>query len=183
MNIQQLSVSYLAEHDRLLLRIMSTDQQELQLLITRKLMLGMWPLAQRIVTEHTAAFAASAPQVAAASPVARQAMAEFSKAATLAKADFTTPYQTEVKWRPLGLEPLLVTEVRITPQSGGRVGLHWLEKLPERLPPRAFEMVLEQAMVHGLMQLLGQALAASGWHEALPPLDPAPQADRPQYLN
>ncbi len=189
MNIQQLSVTYQAEQDRILLRIMTADSQELQLLFTRKLIIGLWPLLQRVVIDHTAAFAASQPNVAAIDPAARQAMAEFSRAATLAQADFTTPYKAEVKWRPLGAEPLLITEVRLSPQSNGRISVHFSEKLPERLPPRAFDMMLEQALLHGLVQLLQQAIEASQWLVALAPsadqpMLNAPVADeRPQYLN
>ena len=44
MQIHQLSVSYQAEQDRLLLRVSSTGGEEMRLWLTRRLMLGFWPL-------------------------------------------------------------------------------------------------------------------------------------------
>ena len=196
MNIQQMSVSYLAEQDRILTRIMTGDQQELQLLFTRKLMLGLWPLlgqsVAQVTAQHAALTASALPgHVAATDPVAREAMADFTRAASLEKADFQTPYNTQAKWRPLGAEPLLVTEVRVTPKPDGQLALHWIERLQERQQPRAFDMVIDQPLIHGLMQLLQQALAASDWLAAAPALATngtnSPQLmagnERPKYLN
>lgn len=166
MNIQQLSVIYQSEEDRILLRILTQDLQELQLLFTRKLMLGAWPLLQRASTQTTAQMAATQAHVAAADDAAKVAMADFSRAASLEKADFKTPYSAEhVKWRPLGAQPLLITEIHVTPLAQGRLQLNVAERLPGRVPPRTLQMQLEQALIHGLMQLLGQSLAASGWVE------------------
>ena len=52
MQIHQLSVSYQAEQDRLLLRVSSTSGQEMRLWLTRRLMLGLWPLISRLQTEQ-----------------------------------------------------------------------------------------------------------------------------------
>ncbi len=193
MNIQQLSVTYQSEEDRILLRILTHDMQEIQLLFTRKLMLGAWPLLQRVSTHTTALHASAQPHVSAADDAAKVAMAEFTRAASLEQADFKTPYSgDQVKWRPLGALPLLITEIHVTPQAQGRLQLNVVERLPDRAPPRNLQMQLEQALIHGLMQLLAQALAASGWAEpaawqaslahAEQPADPA-QSQPARVLN
>ena len=52
MNIHQLSVTYLPEEDRILARINTTAGEEMRLWLTRRLMLGLWPLLSKLMTGH-----------------------------------------------------------------------------------------------------------------------------------
>ncbi len=196
MNIAQLSITYLPEQDRILVKILTQDQQELRLWLTRKLTAGAWPLLQRVVLEHTAAFVASTPKVAAVGEPARQAMAEFKRAETLEKADFSTPYAGNPKWMPLGGEPLLVSELKISPKPEGRMHLHFAEKPANTSAGRGFDVTLEQTLIHGLMKLLESAISVADWAliaTASGPMRSPSDADkqdadvgaevRPKYLN
>ena len=52
MQIHQLSVTYQAEQDRILLRINSTSGEEMRMWLTRRLMSGLWPLMSKLGTEQ-----------------------------------------------------------------------------------------------------------------------------------
>ena len=54
MNIHQLSVRYLPEQNRILLSVNTTDGQELDLWLTRRMVLAMSPQLNRIAMDHFA---------------------------------------------------------------------------------------------------------------------------------
>ena len=49
MKIHQLSVNYLAEQDRILMRVNTAASEEMRLWLTRRLMLGLWPLLSKLL--------------------------------------------------------------------------------------------------------------------------------------
>ena len=64
------------------------------------------------------------------------------------------------------------------------------EQLPEQKSPRGFQVELAPPLVHGLVQLLEQALAQSAWTQVSEVQEDLSQAngmpspeDRPKYLN
>ena len=52
MKLHQLSVVYLAEQDRILVRANTSEAAEMRLWLTRRLMLGLWPLLTRMLNKH-----------------------------------------------------------------------------------------------------------------------------------
>ena len=52
MQIHQMSVTYLPEQDRILMRINTTEGEEMRMWLTRRLMVGLWPLLTKLLTEH-----------------------------------------------------------------------------------------------------------------------------------
>ena len=196
MNIHQLSVNYISEQDRILARINTTGGEELRLWFTRRLSLGLWPLLTKVVTEQVAKQEAAGSTritpVATADDQTKQMMAEFKKEESLQKADFRTPYKDQPAALPLGPEPLLVTEINLSPLANGQLQLNFQEKLPGVQNPRGFQMALEQQLIHGFVHLLERALAQSQWQEpavqalAAPGAADEPAAatgDKPKYLN
>lgn len=194
MNIHQLSVNYVNEQDRILVRINTTAGEELRLWLTRRLALGLMPVLSKVVAEQTVSQeAAKMPGIApvAADPEKKKMLAEFKKEETLQKADFKTPYRDQAAALPLGAEPLLVTEVNVTPLPSGQLQMSFQEKLPGAPHPRGFQMALESQLTHGLVHLLEKALEVSQWREAGAPeavagTSPAPDEPppgKPKYLN
>jgi hypothetical protein len=191
MQIHQLSVTYQAEQDRVLLRIGSTGGEEMRLWITRRLMLGLWPLLGRLQTEQVLNAEPAGTALHAADDELRRMLAEFRQEESLLRADFDTPFQDKPNL-PLGAEPLLATDVDAVPLPNGRLRLAFNERSspPEGGKPRGFQLELDAAMIHGLMHLLEQALASSGWRDPFnaPVLADAEiagdgEAFRPRYLN
>lgn len=174
MNIHQLSINYLQEQDRILVRINTVELAELRLWFTRRLTLGFAPLLTRIVARHV--FSQEALKSAHISPTAsadaptQHLLAEFKKQELLQQADFQTPFKGQPNQLPLGAEPLLVTEVNVTPLTSGQLQMVFSEKLPDQAPgskPRSFKIALEANLTHGFVHLLDKAIGVSLWREAL----------------
>ncbi len=195
MNIHQLSINYIQEHDRILLRINTAAGEELRLWFTRRLTLNLWPMLTKIVADQVikqeAEKSPGLAPVINADEQTRKMVAEFKKEENLQNADFKTPYKEKPAALPLGAEPLLVTEMNVTPLPTGQLQMSFTEKLPGAQNPRGFQMALESQMTHGLVHLLEKALKTSQWQDlpgiAPPPPDvPAPDVppgDKPKYLN
>jgi hypothetical protein len=194
MNIHQLSVNYIGEQDRILARINTTAGEELRVWFTRRLTLGLMPLLGKVVAEQVARQEAAKPHsitaVATADDQTKQMMAEFKKEESLQKADFRTPYRDQPVALPLGPEPLLVTEINLTPQPSGHLQMNFHEKLPGVDKPRSFQMALEQQMTHGFVHLLERAVEQSQWNVgaqvagAAQPEEPSTaMGEKPRYLN
>ena len=111
MNIHQLSVNYVQEQDRLLLRVNSAAAEELRLWLTRRLVLGLLPVLKKSVADVVARAESERAAVVLPNEQARHMLAEFKREEALKTSDFGTPYKAQAAKLPLGSEPLLVTEV------------------------------------------------------------------------
>jgi hypothetical protein len=192
MKIHQLSVNYLAEQDRILMRVNTRDAEEMRLWLTRRLLLGLWPLLSKLLTKHLLKLEAAGTSLEAADEDLKKMLADFRKEEFLRNADFDTPYQENRPDLPLGDKPLLVTDVDAAPLPNGRLRLGFNERKPNSDKPRSFQMEMEPKLMQGLMHLLEQALARSQWREPFgapvavedgASLDDEPAPRKPRYLN
>ena len=193
MKIHQLSVTYLPEQDRILVRINTAAAEEMRLWFTRRLLLGLWPLLSKLLTRHLLKLEAAGTSLETADEGLKRMLADFRKEEFLREADFDTPYQENQPVLPLGEEPLLVTDVDASPLPNGRLRLSFNERPPECDKPRSFQMEMEPKLMQGLMHLLEQALARSQWREpfaaSVGPEEGQPADDdqaaprKPRYLN
>ena len=191
MKIHQLSVAYLAEQDRILVRVNTAAAEEMRLWLTRRLMLGLWPLLSKLLTKHLLKLEAAGSSLDTADEGLKKMLADFRKEEFLRQADFETPYQENGSQLPLGEEPLLVTDVDASPLTNGQLRLSFNERPPGERKPRSFRMEMDPKLMQGLMHLLEQALDRSQWREAFgAPMamdDMSTDEDRasrkPRYLN
>ncbi len=165
MQIRQLSVTYQAEHDRILLRVKTERAEEIRLWLTRRLMLGLWPLLSKLLTSHLLKLEAAGRTLDAADDSLRKMLADFRKEEFLRDADFETPFQESDGPLPLGPEPLLVTDVDATPLPDSRLRLSFNERLPQTQEPRSLHLDLEPKLMQAMMHLLEQSLARAQWAE------------------
>lgn len=135
MNIHQLSVTYLPEQDRILARVNTTAGEEMRLWLTRRLMVGLWPLLSKAMTERLLRLETAGSSLDAADDQLKQMLADFRKEQFLQHADFATPYRENEPNLPLGEEPLLVTDVDATPLPNGRLRLCFNESARLRAAP------------------------------------------------
>ena len=167
MNIHQLSVRYLPEQDRILLSVNTTDGQELDLWLTRRITLGLWPQLNRITTEHFAVPANAKSDgfvdLNALDVQTRKALADSRRQELLQSADFKTPYRAGTSQRPLGQTPLLATEITMTPTTGQQVAIDFKEQLGPAGSSRAVQLALQPQLVFSLVHMLGQALEHTQW--------------------
>jgi hypothetical protein len=190
MQIHQMSVTYLPEQDRILMRVNTVEGEEMRMWLTRRLMVGLWPLLSKLLTEHLLKLESAGASLSGANPELKKMLAEFRKEEFLQHADFDTPYKEgQQQQRPLGEEPLLVTDVDATPLANGPLRLNFNERPPQGdAKPRSFQMEMQPKLMQGLMHLLDQALLQSQWREPFVPAagtEPAQDDDstRPRYLN
>lgn len=168
MNIHQVNVSYVNEQDRFLLRINSLGGEEFRAWFTRRLTLGLLPLLRKTAAEQLQS-QIQAPHPGAPLPVQRHQLVEnFQKEAAVYNGDFQTPFKDEPGALPLGAEPLLVTELKITPLADGKLQMEMLEKLQGQM--RDLRLVMDPALTQGLLRLLSQGLKASNWLETPAPV-------------
>jgi len=200
MDIRQLSVRYIQDHDRILVRINTSAGDEVQMWLTRRLVLSLWPLLNRVVIDHLAIPADAKTDgfvdLAAIGPSTRKMLADMRQQEAIQSADFVTPYRNDATNRPLGDAPLLVTEVSLTPKGDGLMLMNFKELLNEPPSSRGFQLELPADLVFGIIQLLSQALEQAQWKVGLEPsapvhiveaaaeeIDLSPDATRPTYLN
>lgn len=200
MDIRQLSVSYQLDQDRILVRVNTSVNEEVQMWLTRHMMQRLWPMINRVVIDHLAIPADAKTDgyvdFNAMGPSTRQMLADLRRQEVVEKADFSTPYQGEVAARPLGETPLLVTEVNLTPKTNGQLQMNFKELLREPASNRGFQLDMPADLVFGVIQLLHHALQQSQWQlvgtttsavativEVGEEIDLSPDATRPTYLN
>jgi hypothetical protein len=195
MNIHQVNVSYVGEQDRVLLRINSVGGEEFRIWLTRRMCLQLLPVLDKS-SQHQLQAQLPPPNPAAPLPQQReQILQNFQKEAAAYQGDFQTPYKDQPAVLPLGEEPLLVTELNLTPQADGKLHMALLERLAQR--KRDMQLVMDASLTQGLLRLLHQALKTSDWLQVpnlqlLPPHtatllgqeepEQAPK-DKPRYLN
>ena len=197
MNIYQVCVSYSHEHDRLLVRINTRSDEEVRLWFTRRLTLSLLPLLEKASAEQITRQASPLNPAAPLDEQRRRLLENFQQEAASYNGDYQTPYREKLTALPLGPEPLLVTEVKITPLAEGELELNIIEKLDEKT--RNLHVKLDAQMTRGLVFLMNQALNTSLWLETeigvavkinagKSPAEHEPtalalDADKPRYLN
>lgn len=197
MNIHQVNVSYVVEQDRLLVRINSQGGEEFRIWLTRRLGLQLLPVLQRSSESQLQSQLDKPDPAAPPSEQRHQLMRNFQKEAAAYQGDYETPFKDQPTALPLGEEPLLVTELKLTPMADGKLQVTLLEKLPQR--QRDMQMLMDVTLTQGLIRLIHQAIKGSGWLRgaelrALPeettqethPGDEAegkPRPTKPRYLN
>lgn len=164
MNIHQLSVNYLHEQDRILVRINSADAQEIRLWLTRRLCLGWAPvLRDTLDTPQANEPNGKVVNHGQSNPAW---IGEFQHLQNLKDSDFSTPFKADAKSWPLGSEPLLVTTVHIAPGGDGGVEMRFEESVTaHQAQERSFQAVMAAKLAHGFMHLLELAMDASEWEQ------------------
>ncbi len=116
--IQQLNLSYIAEQDRLLLRVGLSDNSELMVWLTYRITRMIWQLL------NNEAHLPSANSIQADTPpsqAVQQFQQEVQTAEALQKMDFQSPYTP--RQEVVNEQPMLVTNVLLHKQDGKPQGL------------------------------------------------------------
>lgn len=194
MDVHQISIRYDADQDRVLVSVNTHTHEEILLWLTRRLLVGLWPLLNRIMVDHFAlppgAKTDGFVSLESMSAANRQHLAHFQRESALAETNFGVPYRRTALHRPMGQTPLLVSEVNLTPREGAHLQLHFKEQVQGS--QRSFQMDLRAELLYGVIELLGQALQQSQW---MPGSTTEPtvvvetrhaepdEDERPRYLN
>ena len=159
MQIHQFQVSYLAEQDRILVRMNSTSGQEQRLWFTRRMLLGLYPHLEQTSTQLTIADASPVGHDGAAS----NAVQAFQRQETLDHADFDTPFQSPQPVFSEADQPLLVTTAHIQKQGDSMLSVRFEESLPGLPESRQLEIQMGSETLIGLLHVISLALQNSDW--------------------
>ena len=151
MRMHQLKIDFIAEQDRLLLRISTDNQQEVRLWLTRRAVRLLWPLLVNTVR--------SMPEVALQSnPEARDALVGMQHEQALKKANFSKSFEEVPREMPLGAEPILVARMNTNMDDSGN---HVLGLLPQE--GQGIHLSLDNTLLHSFCKLLQNAIAKADW--------------------
>lgn len=154
-NISQLNVTYHPEQDRLLLRIGLSDNSEILLWLTRRVLKIWWPMLQQ-------SGLAASPEVpdSVADPMQREIMQEFAREAAIHKLDFSEPYQQARENRLQ--HPLLIEELRLIEGVNMPVAFEF-----KALNGQLLRINLNDELILGLVQMLTLVSEKTDWDLAL----------------
>ena len=163
MQIRQLALHYRPEADRLLLRVNADDGQQFAVWFTRRLCARLWPHLASVVSRIAVAreAAQTAPH-AHLMPEAHEMLAQSARERMLRDADFKTPFQDQASAHPLGSEPMLATEVQLTPLPDGHLRLVIVD-----ITKRNVQLQLTQTLATAVKELMQKALHQADWGFAL----------------
>ena len=151
MQLQQIKIEFIAEHDRLLMRLAGDNRSEVLLWLTRRCVKLLWPQLVKL--------AESSPDIALQPvPEARQALLDMERERALANADFSKPYDETLRERPLGSEPLLIARMNTGRDNAGK---HVLGLLPRA--GQGVNLALDDTLLHGVCKLLQDAVDKTDW--------------------
>jgi hypothetical protein len=175
MRLHQLKIDYLAEQDRLLMLISASDGVEVRMALTRRFVKLLWPLLVKLAEE-------ASPRIRTqANPEARKALLGIEHEQAVAKADFSKPYDSGDRARPLGEAPILLARIQTGRDRKGNpvVALHPAEG-------QGVTLTLDPVLLHSVCRLLQAAVKKSDWDVELKlPGSEAPEgAERaPRVIN
>lgn len=148
MHIRQLQIAHDTLQDRLLLRIATQGDDEFRVWLTRRFVRDLWPYLAK-GTDKLAAPPASVP---AAAPAAKG----------IVEGSFAVPFKEDTATYPLGLTPLLPSEIKVDTLADGTIQLTFREGRERR-----FVLPLGTDLIDVLCAMLRAAVAQAEWSLAL----------------
>lgn len=159
MHIHQFQVSYVAEHDRILVRMNSKAGQEQRLWLTRRMLRGLYPHMEKVSAQLVVPHAAPAGHDGAA----QSAMDTYQRQEALHNADFDTPFQSPNTLLDAADAPLLVTTAHIQLQGKESLVMRFEETLTGAKDSRQMEIQMQADTLIALLHVIGLALQGSDW--------------------
>ena len=174
MQIKQLQIAYAPEHDRILMRINSADQQEVRCWLTRRMVRLLLPSLDDMMQKL---LASDRPL----SEAGRKALLAMSREASLYSADFKSQFYDKNTNTPLGTEPLLITQIELRPCGE----IHNMD-LTLRLctsDGKGFEMRMAEQLQHGFADLLIKSCEQAQWELAFKGTSSIVERPEARHLN
>ena len=151
MNLERITVEFLAEEDRLLMRVFFDGKSEVQFWLTRRLVNRIWPVLLSV--------AQAKPDIQVQpNPEVRKAMLGMEHEKALQEVKFSRAAQEPARAHPLGQAPVLVSKVRARRNEKNQTVL-------TLRPPvgNGVDLNLGDTVLHGLMKLIQVSVAKAQW--------------------
>lgn len=161
--IRQIQVAYDQLQDRLLVRIATPADEEYRVWISRRFLLRLWPHLAKLLGAPTMPVAASGPPAEPGS--------------------FEQPFRDEQATYPLGLSPLLASEIKLDALTDGGQRVTFREGRE-----RTFQVALTPELLQAFCTMLRAAADTADWNLTLDyaadmPLPQLPAAVGPSRLH
>lgn len=151
MNLERITVEFMAEDDRLLVHVYFSGSAEIMFWMTRRLVKRFWPVLLQM--------AQSRPEIQSqASPEARKALLGLEHEKALKQVQFSKATKEPEREHPLGETPFLVTRIRARRKEKGQTILSMLPSQGNGL-----DLSLGENLLHGLMKLIKDAATKAEW--------------------
>lgn len=169
--VNQLHISFVPAHDRLLLRVATANRREVRLWMTRRFVKVLWPVLMKALQTDPALAGHADPQ-------ARTEVLSFQHEQALQEAKFTTEYQTAPDTRPLTETPLLLNRASCEALDAAHTRLELVTA-----KERSFQLTLDRKTVHSLCKLIADCAANAEWDLDLPLARPTGSGDARRTIN
>jgi hypothetical protein len=180
MSIRQINLTYVREHDRVLLRLSTANNEELSAWFTRYILLRFIPEFDKVIAEMAIT---QDPRIAVADDHSKHMVAEFQREEQLKSADFKSAYQKENLKPLIEGSPLLVTGLSMRKLATNQLQLVVTESLHGQ--QRQIDLKMNEELYYGFSKLLHQVIEKTAWTQV--PTNQASQdlseGSRPAYLN
>jgi hypothetical protein len=151
-NIDQLYLSYRAEEDRLLLRIITVHGVEVHLWLTRRFVQALWESLREFVESDRHVVSQREPQ-------ARAAVLAFQHEQALAESKFTKHKKSnEIDTRMARDTPLLAAELKVEERAADLRRLRFAER-----GGASVLIAVNLRLAHSLCKLLRDSVATADW--------------------
>jgi hypothetical protein len=150
MNIHQIQMAYDPQHDRILMRLSTSEHAEFRFWLTRRFVKRLWSLLSKML-EQDESFRELGKE-------ARRAMLGMQHETYVEQGNFTRAFEGGSRNLPLGVEPVLLTSAK------GRAGARGGQVL-SLYPPKGkgIDIALNAKLLHMLSKLLRDAVSRSDW--------------------
>jgi hypothetical protein len=149
--LHQFQMAFVAEQDRMLLRISTRDKAELRLWMTRRVVRLLWGALLKM---FEAGPEKNTPIVANK----REAILQFAHQSAVEQADFKTPFQEAADSYPLGAEGVLVASMQISRRAKGA---YTLKLSPKQ--GKGIAINLDDTLMHSFMEMLIDSSKRAEW--------------------
>jgi hypothetical protein len=149
--LHQFQMAFVAEQDRMLLRISTRDKAELRLWMTRRVVRLLWGALLKMIE----AVPEKDTPVEARN---REAILHFEHQSAVEQTDFETPFQEAAISYPLGVEGVLVASLQISRKPKGACTLKLSPK-----QGKGITMNLDDKLMHSFMEMLIDSSKRAQW--------------------
>ncbi len=149
--LHQITMSYSAEQDRLLLRLGTTDKKEYQLMLTRRFVRVLWAALIKVLEKQPDLKRDLVPKV-------KKAVMAMVHQKAVSDADFSRKHEKGYENLTPGSDPLLVVGGSVEPGNGGPTRL-----LLKTQTGSEIKLTLNKNLLHALCKLLIGTTMKAGW--------------------
>jgi len=151
MNIHQIQMSYNAQEDRILLRVLSTQRAEFRFWMTRRYVKLLWAVLIKMLERDPVAAVHADENV-------RRTMMGVQHEVAVRGGEFTKPYEEGVAVMPLGITPVLLARVsgKQAENQQPTLSLHPAQG-------QGIDIGVNTPLLHMISKLLVDAVAQSDW--------------------